>query len=75
MICPMCGSVLIPQGGCYICINCGWAACDNKNSTKSQIIVEGEQKEVGIVGSIHRAKKPVIIEGKRICLLYFNNVN
>ena len=25
--CPDCGSRLIPDGGCKVCVSCGWSAC------------------------------------------------
>lgn len=28
MECPNCKSHMIPQGGCWICYECGWSACN-----------------------------------------------
>lgn len=28
LICPMCGEVLRPEGGCYTCNHCGYSKCD-----------------------------------------------
>ena len=25
--CPNCGAELVPEGGCYHCVECGWSAC------------------------------------------------
>lgn len=27
-ICPECGNKLIHEGGCEICLACGWSACE-----------------------------------------------
>ena len=28
MICPECGVALRPDGGCWVCLGCGWSACE-----------------------------------------------
>lgn len=29
MQCPECGNTMIPQGGCHVCLSCGYSPCHN----------------------------------------------
>ena len=75
MNCPICGGIVIPQGGCYACIECGWGACD---SDFCKITVDDDADCIIISGRTHiprKKKKPVTIENGSIIMFYFNNVN
>jgi hypothetical protein len=77
MICPVCGDIAIPQGGCYTCMSCGWSACDNRtiNHAKYQMIVEEEPELIRVVPISKKRRKYVKLEGLTVLGIFFNHLN
>jgi len=48
MTCPNCGQHLVPQGGCYMCVNCGYSACDLRyaranTNARRPVLIDGDR--------------------------------
>jgi len=72
MICPICGAVAVPSGGCWACVSCGWSMCDNRVPGH---LVDDESGTILRQKPVRKRKRPVQIIDDTVTMFYFTSIN